>query len=85
MQKFNIKHEKVESVFDYGITADECKQLSIPDEDCYSDFNDESDDMKRLHLALLFKLRGDVIKSLELVGNLPDKLKYEYMTLITKA
>lgn len=85
MQKFNLKHEKVETVFDYGITVDECKQLSIPEENYHSGSNEESDDMKRLHLALLFKLRGDVIKSLELVGNLPDKLKYEYMTLITKA
>lgn len=83
MQKFNVKQELDESIFDYDITPDECKRLSIYDANCSSDYSKVSNERKKLHLALLFKLRGDALKSLELVANLPDLLKLEYMNVIT--
>ena len=85
MQRFNIKNESVETVFDYDITPEECLNLSKLGIDDRAEYLKVNDDTKRLHLALLFKLRGDVIKSLELVVKLPDPLKLEYMNSITSA
>ena len=83
MQKFNMKHDAVETVFDHEVTIEERNRLSIPDAPEYAECIKGNQDLAKLHLALLFNIRGEVVKSLDLVGQLPDERKIDYMNAIT--
>ena len=84
MQKFNVNHAISETVFEYAVTQEECSRLGLPEKRIYLSLLEIDKNLSLLHLALLFHIRGDVVKSLDYVSRMPDTMKVEYMTQITK-
>lgn len=84
MQKFNVNHTVSETVFNHDITNAERSRLGVPDKEAYLSIIEHDKSMSLLHLAFLYSIRGDVVKSLEYVSRMPDPLKVEYMTQVTK-
>lgn len=83
MKKFHFEETNKETVFDYQITDEERAVLGIPDKADYIRIVEADESLAALHLAFLFHLRGDSVKSLECVTKLPDQLKIQYIQHIT--
>ncbi len=85
MSLFNFENEiqTCETVFDHSITLQEQFRLRIPNQDKYVDIVKSDQNIPLLHLAFLYNLRGDVLKSLEYVSKLPDAMKVEFMQTIS--
>lgn len=73
----------VETVFDFEITDEERQLLGIPDKAAYLPVVSKDKSLGELHLAYLFKHRGDSLKSLDYALRLPDAMKVEFMNTIT--
>jgi integrase len=82
MQKFNVKHDEVETVFDYKITDEERERLNISEKQSYNNSIKGNPALLQLHVALLMNIRGEVVKSLEMASRLPDSMKLDYMNAI---
>lgn len=83
MKKFHFAESVDETIFDFQITDEERQILCIPDKDDYIRIAKADSGLVNLHLALLFHLRGDSVKSLEYVAKLPDQMKVQYIQTIT--
>lgn len=83
MKKFHFDNQVNETIFDHQITDEERQILGIPEKEDYIRIAKADSGLATLHLAFLFHLRDDSVKSLEYVSKLPDQMKVQYIQTIT--